>query len=301
MRYFTNKFAARHKNILMFCSKFRIHNLITSEIAAKLPSETIFIDARPSASYLQGHIAKSVNIHEFFTYLAESSNEGLGKLQTTFTDLLQKSGVTGKENIVFYEDNLGSLKGVSCRGYYLLKLFGYDDKKIFILQDGFDGWKKSNPQLVEAGECKPKSKGSFTPKINEEMHIRCDEIPQLPKDTVLIDVRDLEEWKGDSSSPYGPNFTPRKGRIQGAKHILWTDFMVDGQKFKSEKEIEKMCQDIGIKNKDQNIVVYCFKGCRSSNALVALKYAGYKNVKNYLGSWNEWSRKLDLPIDDKKL
>jgi len=33
---------------------------------------------------------------------------------------------------------------------------------------------------------------------------------------------------------------------------------------------------------------------------VALKKAGYGNLRNYLGSWNEWSRDMDLPIDDKK-
>lgn len=33
---------------------------------------------------------------------------------------------------------------------------------------------------------------------------------------VKLDVRDVDEWVGTSSSPYGVDFCPRKGRIPGA-------------------------------------------------------------------------------------
>ena len=43
--------------------------------------------------------------------------------------------------------------------------------------------------------------------------------------------------------------------------------------------------------------LYCFKGARASNSLVALKQAGIKDVRMYFGSWNEWSRDPSLPIE----
>ncbi len=43
--------------------------------------------------------------------------------------------------------------------------------------------------------------------------------------------------------------------------------------------------------------LYCFKGARASNSLVALREAGIRNVRMYLGSWNEWSRDESLPIE----
>ena len=104
---------------------------------------------------------------------------------------------------------------------------------------------------------------------------------------------------GSSSSPIGVNFTPRKGRIPGAKWIEWYDFMEHG-KMKNKEEIEKMmkAQDI---EKDDDIIVYCFVGARASNTLVILNECGYTNVSNYFAAWNEWSRNMDLPIDDKPL
>jgi len=38
-------------------------------------------------------------------------------------------------------------------------------------------------------------------------------------------VRDRVEWIGASSSPYGVDFAPRKGRLPGAIWIPWYDFM----------------------------------------------------------------------------
>lgn len=284
-----------------------ISNVIDSSVASKLDSKnTIFIDVRPEEAFKQGHIKGSVNIHSIFTYLFESKNNGLQKLADTFQETLQSKGINGKENLVFYESNLGALKGASCRGYYLMNLFGYDNSKLFILKDGYLGWSNTNPSKIEK-ESLPTTKGTFQVKLNKKDFIDWEQLNQIVnskdnKDTSVIDVRDMEEWNAESSSPYGPNFTPRKGRIAIAKHLLWTDLMnKEGTDFKSEDEITNLVQKLGVNNKNQELVVYCFKGCRSANAFVALKKAGYNNIKNYLGSWNEWSRNMDLEIDSKRL
>jgi thiosulfate/3-mercaptopyruvate sulfurtransferase len=119
----------------------------------------------------------------------------------------------------------------------------------------------------------------------------------------LLDVRDAIEWNGLSSSPYGVDYTPRKGRIPNSIWIQWYDFhQMDNNKnmtqIKSDEDIQAMMEDKGIKQNDQ-IIIYCFKGSRASVALMSLKQAGYKYVKNYFASWNEWSRDLQLPIDDE--
>ena len=189
----------------------------------------------------------------------------------------------------------------------------YEDKKLFILEDGIDGWKnnKDLKEEVQKGEESNKNKDNkdvFKSKIAEKNDLyRLEDMKKLVNNyksanTHIIDVRDEEEWKGDSSSPYGKDYAPRKGRIPNAKFLLWTKLMENGNRnFKSNEEIEKLVKEVGIKDKNENIVVYCFKGARSSNSYVALKKAGYNNVKNYIGSWNEWSRYPELPIDDKKI
>lgn len=285
-------------------SSFRIHNIIKSSSLSSIKSP-IFIDARSKDDYETGHIKDAKNIPEFFTFLAQTSTEGMTSLTSSFKSLLRSKGINNDDNLVFYEDYLGSLKGVSCRGSFLMNLFGYDKKKVFILADGLEGVKKTSPELVEKGKEKVSKEGNFDiKKVNTEEFIGYESLyndMKSKKSLVILDVRDNIEWVGLSSSPYGPDFTPRKGRISNSKHLLWTDLMKDSKDFKEDSEVEALMKRIGVQRKDQELIVYCFKGCRSSNSLVALKKAGYSNVKNYLGSWNEWSRILELPIDDKVL
>jgi len=46
----------------------------------------------------------------------------------------------------------------------------------------------------------------------------------------------------------------------------------------------------------EEIVAYCHSGSRSSLATLALRSAGYR-ARNYPGSWHEWSRHDDLPLE----
>ena len=118
---------------------------------------------------------------------------------------------------------------------------------------------------------------------------------------VKLDVRDWDEWVGESSSPYGKDFTPRKGRIPDAVLIEWYTLMKpsgDGAPmFKSKEEIKDIAAQVGI-TPDSTVNIYCFKGARASNTFVALNEAGIKDVKIYFASWNEWSRDMSLPIEE---
>ena len=44
------------------------------------------------------------------------------------------------------------------------------------------------------------------------------------------------------------------------------------------------------------VVAYCHSGSRSALATLALRAAGY-DARNYAGSWHEWSRHDELPLE----
>jgi thiosulfate/3-mercaptopyruvate sulfurtransferase len=67
--------------------------------------------------------------------------------------------------------------------------------------------------------------------------------------TVPLDVRDVDEWIGDSSSPYGKEFCPRKGCIPGARWLEWYRMMkptAAGVMFKSPDELRAECATVEI-------------------------------------------------------
>src|SRR5262249_15763960 len=115
-----------------------------------------------------------------------------------------------------------------------------------------------------------------------------------------IVVRDVDEWIGASSSPYGVDFCPRKGRIPGARWLEWYRMMKpskNGPVFKNKEEILAECQSVDI-TPNTPVILYCFNEARTSSTFVALKEAGIRDVRTYFGSWNEWSRDPSLPIEE---
>ena len=270
-----------------------------AELSSMMKNEPIVvIDTRDPATYAAGHVPGAVNIHDIFTYLAMSTPEGVAAMRSKFADIFGAAGLSGKETAVVYEQSMNTGFGQSCRGYVLLRYLGYP--KVKIVHGGYAAWTAAG--LPTTTEVATPSAATF-PLGSAEMGILVDLQSMKGKvgdnNIVKLDTRDVDEWIADSSSPYGKDYCPRKGRIPGAVWIEWYRMMkpsAAGPMFKSREEILAECATVGI-TPETPVVLYCFKGARASNTLVALKEAGIKDVTLYFGSWNEWSRDPSLPIE----
>jgi thiosulfate/3-mercaptopyruvate sulfurtransferase len=259
----------------------------------------VVIDTRDPTAYALGHIPGAVNLREIFTYLATSDHEGLDVMQHKFAEAFGAAGLSGKETAVVYEDAMNTGFGQSCRGYFILKYLGYPEVKV--LHGGYQAWTGAGlPVTTEPAIPTP----AEFPLASDPAAVMVDKAQMLAAvndpTIVKLDVRDVDEWIGTSSSPYGPDFCPRKGRIPGAKWLEWYRLMkpsADGSVFKARDELLAECQTVGIQPHSK-VYIYCFKGARASNTFLALKNAGVRDVKIYFGSWNEWSRDPALPIEE---
>lgn len=271
---------------------------LTSLLTAKSP-QTVIIDTRTPEEYAIAHIPKSINIRDFFTYLLEdSSPSGLKELQEYFAKIMSEVGISGQERLIVYEDALNKGYGQSCRAAFLLKYLGCPH--VSVLHGGYQAWLAA--ELPTTDEV-PEIEGSiFRLYPHAEMMVTKTEMLAAidNPEVIKLDVRDRQEWQGLSSSPYGTDFCPRKGRIPHAIWLEWHRLMTSQSgipMFRSQAEILEICQSVGITS-ESVVYIYCFKGSRAANTLIALQAAGI-NAKNYFASWNEWSRDISLPIDDK--
>ena len=260
--------------------------------------DVVLIDTRAPEAFAAGHIPGAVNVHDIFTYLATSTPEGMAELRQTFAGIFGAAGLSGAETAVVYEASMNTGFGQSCRGYFLLKFLGYP--KAMVLHGGFAAWQEAGG-AVSTEMAAPAPKAFPMVDTGTAYMIGRDEMLAALGDEsiVMLDVRDVDEWVGDSSSPYGKDFCPRKGRIPGSRWIEWYRLMKptpQGPMFKAPDEIMAECHSVGI-DKSTPVYLFCFKGARASNTLVALKEAGVEDVRLYFGSFNEWSRDPNLPVE----
>lgn len=269
-----------------------------AELEAMMGPGVVVIDTRAPDAYAAGHIPGAINVHDIFTYLATSTPEGMAELRTKFAAAFGAAGLSGAETAVCYEGSMNSGFGQSCRGYFLLSWLGYD--KARVLHGGFQGWTAAGlPVSTDAAKPAPKnfplSEQGASLMIDKDAMLAALQDEQIVK----LDVRDVDEWIGTSSSPYGPDFCPRKGRIPGARWLEWYRLMKptsQGPMFKTPNEILAEAHTAGV-GPNTPVYLYCFKGARAANTMVALKEAGVQDVRMYFGSWNEWSRDPELPIE----
>jgi len=101
-------------------------------------------------------------------------------------------------------------------------------------------------------------------------------------------VRTPEEYSGRAGSPCDP----RQAHIPGARLLEHERlYVAPGQPAPPEQVRELVGLPEGAE-----IVAYCHSGSRSALAALSLRAAGYA-ARNYPGSWHEWSRHGELPVE----
>ena len=259
------------------------------------------IDIREEDEYNNGHLPTAVNIKDFFYYLSESDENGLKAMRDSFQDVLNNAGIINDLPIVFYEEEMDKKYGGSCRGAFIMTYLGH--KEVYVLHGGYASWFNAGFE-IENKENKL-NPSNYLISVNPKYFADYLEMKNAigNKDIYILDNRDKVEWLGKSSSPYGVDFSPRKGRIPGAHWLEWYQFMEDINgipMFKPDHIIRELANKSGMEISD-NIIIYCFKGSRASNTLLALYNAGFTNVKVYFASWFEWAKNNELPTDSSVL
>jgi thiosulfate/3-mercaptopyruvate sulfurtransferase len=159
-------------------------------------------------------------------------------------------------------------------------------RQVAILLGGMAAW---HGELAEGPvELEPVRESSFEPSPRA-FPTRRELAERLDDDALtILDVRRDEEYTGKR----GNQCDPRQGHIPGAKRVEVSELFVGPGLPLSPEEIRGL---VGAPE-GAEVVAYCHSGSRSALATLALRSAGY-DARNYAGSWHEWSRYPELPLE----
>jgi thiosulfate/3-mercaptopyruvate sulfurtransferase len=214
-----------------------------------------------------------------------------------FAALCARNGITPETTCLFYGDKSNWW---SCFALWVFRLFGHE--KVKIMDGGRDKWIAEGRPLTREIPKYPQVIYPM-PSGRQDGAIRAfyDQVlDQSRAGAPLIDVRSPGEYKGvvTHMPEYPQEGVLRGGHIPGASCVPWKQAVNADGTFKREIELRKIYQhDLGL-NPDDDIIVYCRIGERSSHTWFVLNYLlGFEKVRNYDGSWTEWGNRVAAPIE----
>lgn len=249
-----------------------------------------YFDVRKPELYKQGHIPGAIQVYRPDIQRDDLPYPGVAISKDTFQNLLDSLGLQSDDWIIAYDDKGGSDAARFC---WLARRYGH--QKAGVLDGGYNYFVTTNtPDTLWT--LRPRSGYRFPDWELPDYVATVEDVLEAMNDstTLLLDTRSFDEYSGKFMKPGAS----RAGHIPGS---IWYDWgnsvrMDSDYLIKDVKDLEHMLGELNI-TKEHKIITYCHTGVRSSHTMTVLRdILGYPNVRNYDGSWCEWSYMKELPI-----
>lgn len=244
--------------------------------------------------YSSGHIPGAVHIDWVSDLNDQVRRDYLD--QTSFERLMSENGISNDTLVVFYGDKNNWW---ACYAFWVFQLFGHTQAAI--MNGGRQKWIDEGRPITR--DIPSYSATTYSAQQRADYKVRAfrDQVLQhVQTNGPLVDVRSAGEYTGEllHMPDYPQEGSLRGGHIPNAKSIPWSKAANPDGTFKSVEELRELYEASNGFNQDQNIITYCRIGERSAHTWFVLTYLlGYKNVRNYDGSWTEWGNLVGVPIE----
>lgn len=249
----------------------------------------LLVDARPADEYAAGHLPGAISLDTFFYVNEHTDREGLKRIEADWARMFGEAGITPEDRALFYD---AGTQNYAPRGAFMLRYLGH--RESHVLHGGIAGWRAAGRKVTQEPPARqPTPDARYPIHSQRAMIASADEVAAALNDpgVVVLDVRAVEEYRGEREM----QGNPRLGRLPGVAYVEWTSLLEEKDHYKDPAEMRAILTAAGVVP-DKEIIVYCQRSHRATNSYTALKYLDYPNVRVYIGSFYEWSRRMDLPI-----
>lgn len=202
---------------------------------------------------------------------------------------LERFGISDDSRIVvYYADEWVS---PATRVVFTLDWFGLGDRTA-LLDGGIDAWKRRG--LALTSDVPPAVKGKLSsrnprPIIVDAAWVRAN---APGRGFALVDARAPVYYDGPRHGEHRP------GHIPGAVNIPFTSLADDSLRLTSLSALRDLFRAAGVKEGD-TVVAYCHIGQQATAVLFAARALGHP-VRLYDGSFDDWSRRTELPVESSR-
>ncbi|WP_084268687.1 GNAT family N-acetyltransferase [Oceanobacillus damuensis] len=194
---------------------------------------------------------------------------------TQFTAKIGNIGIDNQTTVVIYDQGNEMF---AARLWWLLETIGHDN--VYILEGGYNRWVEEGNEVTD--EIPSLEAKEFKAEIAGDRFVKMQDVKEKMEtnDAVLIDSRARERYLGEWEPLYS-----KAGHIPGAKNYFWKDVFSEDGIWKKGEVLEEHFSNL---SKKDEIIVSCGSGISACPNILALKMAGFKNVKLYPGSFSDW-------------
>ncbi len=240
------------------------------------------------AAYDRWHIDGAV----LWNVYADLKDPGYQLVSTpAVRQLFERSGISPDTTVVFYGY-------APAMGLWLMKLYGHPGVRI--LDCSRDTWQREGRPCSSATAEPP---ATSYPLGEQDGRLYADHIAVLgaigDPGATIVDVRTEDEFRGERFWPSG-GMEPggRAGHIPSAVRQPIDDLYDDRGAFRPAADLREPFSAIGPGGQ---VITYCTIGGRASTAWFVLTYLlGREHVRVYDGSWAEWGRMTDTPVEQPR-
>jgi thiosulfate/3-mercaptopyruvate sulfurtransferase len=253
------------------------------------------LDFRKKEAYEKEHIKSALQIWRTDIEDPSYPYKGMMASRKQIETLFGTLGIATQDTLIIYDDN-----GLCDAARLWWVLQNYDFTNVKLLHGGLNAWKATHGLVTTENPIVEKAVFKLTETPSMKYYVSKAELQEaLLTNTVILDTRTLDEFSGKRQK----KGAAKAGRIPNSILIDWAEAIrYNGDiKIKSVEDLESIYSQLQI-TKEDPILVYCHSGVRSAHTTFVLtQLLDYKNVKNYDGSWTEWSYFNDLPFKKDSL
>jgi thiosulfate/3-mercaptopyruvate sulfurtransferase len=205
-----------------------------------------------------------------------------------FAMWLSSVGFANDMQAVVYDRNGANYCG---RLWWMLKWAGHD--AVAVLDGGLQAWQATGG-AVSGGAEPSHFQSNFELGAPLRELVGMDEVARElgRRQQTLVDARAPQRYRGEVEP-----LDPVAGHIPGALNRPFAQNIGTDGRFKSPQQLRAEFEQLLDGRDAATVVHHCGSGVSAVPNIIAMEVAGFPPTRLYAGSWSEWSRNPQLPVE----